>query len=230
MAGQLRSVVFLLVLACTQAAAQVDPNYQALLNALMRGSEAAMLTPLPDGTVEITSFIAPGQRSAVDAATLIERARLNLANFGIEQPSGRQLALALSGGTIDVPSGSTQIPGVLPQGTAGMRTRSQIVAAGTLPTIVAASPAGVGAGQAAAGGSAPRSAATTPNGGLAGLTPAQQTQALQLAHSQLAALGISNPTPQQVAAAVNGGNVVTPGGTSMLLPGLFPGQAPLSNR
>ncbi|MEA3192715.1 MAG: hypothetical protein QOD26_1048 [Betaproteobacteria bacterium] len=217
MAGPLRVVVLFLALACTQAGAQIDPNFQALLNALMRGSEVALLTPLPDGTVEITSFIAPGQRSAVEAATLIERARLNLVNFGIEQPTGQQLALALAGGNIQVPSGSTQIAGVLPQGTAGMRTSSQLVAAGSLPTIVGTSPAGVGA---AAGGTAP-TAATTPNGGLAGLTPAQQTQALQSAHNQLAALGIVNPTPQQLAAALNGGNVVTPGGTSMLLPGLI---------
>lgn len=217
MAGQLRGVVLFLALACAQASAQVDPSFQALLNALMQGTEVALLTPLPDGTLQVTSFRAPGTRSAVDAAALIERARVNLGNLGVAQPSGQQLALALGGGTIDVPSGRTQIVGVLPEGAI---SRSQVVNTANLPQIIGAmSPGSVTPGQAAAGGTA-----TTPNGGLAGLTPAQQTQALQLAQSQLAALGITNPTPQQMAAALNGGNVVTPGGTSMLLPGLLSGQ------
>lgn len=190
MAGQFRALVLFLALACTQAAAQVDPNYQALLNALMQGTQVALLSPLPDGTLQVTSFTAPGQRSAVEAAALIERARVNLSNLGVAQPTGQQLALALAGGTISVPSGSTQITGVVPQGT----IRSQVVSANGFPQIVGASPGGVNPGQAAAGGTAAQ-----PNGGLAGVTQAQQTQALQIAHDRLAALGINNPTPQQVA-------------------------------
>ena len=209
----LRSAVLLLALACTQAGAQVDANFQTLLTALTQGTEVALLTPLADGTLQVTSFRAPGPRSVADAAALIESARINLANLGVGQPSGQQLALALGGGTVDIPSGRTQLPGVL----TGATIRSQVVNTGSLPQVVGGlSPGGVAPGQAAAGGTA-----ATPNGGLAGLTLAQQTQVLQLATSQLAALGIVNPTPQQLAAALNGGNVVTPGGTSMLLPGLI---------
>src|SRR5262245_54703709 len=117
MAGLLRGVVVSLALVCAHALAQVqqvDPNFQALLNALMQGSQVALVTPLPDGRVEVTSFAAPGQRTAADAALLIQRAQISLQNFGIQQPTGQQLATALAGGVITVPTGSTQIPGVLP--------------------------------------------------------------------------------------------------------------------
>lgn len=172
MAGQLRHVVFLFALACTQAAAQVDANFQALLSALMQGTQVALLSPLPDGTLQVTSFAVPGQRSAADAAALIERARINLTNLGVAEPTGEQLALALVGGTIDVPSGRTQIVGVVPQGIPGATIRSQVVNTSGFPQVIGGtSPAGVNPGQAAGGGTA-----AAPNGGLAGLPPAQQTQ------------------------------------------------------
>jgi hypothetical protein len=143
----------------------------------MSGSEVALLSPLPDGTIEVTSFAAPGQRSAADAALLIERARIDLANLGIERPTGQQLARALAGGTIDVPTGRTQIGGVLPQGTPGVTVRSQVISAGSLPTIIGVSPGGVGpAPAAAAGGSA-----NPPSGGLAGSVPPPQTPLSQQA-------------------------------------------------
>ena len=178
MARLLRNVVLLCSLAGTPALAQqVDANFQALLNALMQGTQVALLTPLPDGTVEVTSFAAPGQRTAADAAMLIQRARINLANLGVTQPTGQQLATALAGGTLTVPTGSTQISSVLPQGASGVILQSQVVNAATLPTVIGVSPGSVNPGQAgtlgqaAAGGSA-----TPPNGGLAVPSPTPQTQ------------------------------------------------------
>jgi hypothetical protein len=170
MAGKLRAVVLFLVLAGSPALAQVqqvqqiDPNFQALLNALMQGTQVALLTPLPDGTLEVTSFAAPGQRTAAEAAMLIERARINLQNLGVERPSGLQLATALAGGTIIVPNGSTQISSVL----TGVTLQSQIVNATALPTVIGVSPGGVSAASGAS--------ATPPNGGLARPAPAPQTQ------------------------------------------------------
>jgi len=159
MAGLLRRVALLLAFACAPALAQqVDQNFQALL------------TPLPDGTVEVTSFAAPVQRSAADAAMLIENARITLSNLGVEKPTGQQLGRALAGGTIDVPSGRTSLGGVLPQGTPGVTLNSQVINAANLPTVVNMSPAGVAPGQAAAGASAP-----PPNGGLAGSMASPQT-------------------------------------------------------
>ena len=173
MASLLRTVVVFLGFVCAPVLAQqVDANFQALLAALMQGTPITLLTPRSDGTVEVTSFTAPGQRSAADAAQLIQNARLNLQNLGVVQPTGQQLAAALAGGAIDVPTGRTQIQGVLPQGATGVTVRSQLVNAASLPTIVGASPAGVSA---AAGGSV----AVTPNGGLAGTVVSPQSPATQ---------------------------------------------------
>jgi hypothetical protein len=146
MAGPLRVVVLFLALAGSPALAQqVDPNFQALLNALMHGAPAALLTPLPDGTLQVTSVTVPGQRSAAEAAALIQRAQITLGNLGVVQPTGEQLARALAGGTIDVPAGRTQIGGVLPPGAAQPTINTQIVTSGSLPLVIGPSSAGVGA-------------------------------------------------------------------------------------
>lgn len=191
MAGLLRAVAVSLACACSTAfAQQIDANLQSLLNALMSGAEVALLSPLPDGTIEVTSFAAPGQRSAAEAAQLIERARTNLQNLGVKQPTGQQLARALAGGTIDVPSGRTQLGGVLPQGAAGVTLRSQVITAGSLPTVVGVSPNSVTPGQAAAGGTA-----NPPNGGLAGQMTAPQTQQSPIVTPLPPSPPASTPTP-----------------------------------
>jgi len=171
MAGLLRTVVVFLGFVCAPALGQqVDASFQALLTALMQGTPITLLTPRSDGTIEVTSFTAPGQRTAADAAMLIQSARVNLQNLGVVQPTGQQLAAALAGGAIDVPTGRTQMRGVLPQGTAGVTMQSQVVNAASLPTIVGVSPSGVSA---AAGGTA------TPNGGFAGTVVSPQSPATQ---------------------------------------------------
>jgi len=198
MAGLLRTVVVFLALACApalaQQAQQADANLQALLNALMSGTPVTLLSPLRDGTVEVTSLTVPGQRSAAEAALLLERARINLSNLGVDRPTGQQLSRALAGGTIDVPSGRTQLGGVLPQGTPGVALRSQVINAANLPTAVGVSPGGVTPGQGAAGGTA-----TTPNGGLAGTMATPQTPqspiVSPLPPSSTATLPASTPTP-----------------------------------
>jgi hypothetical protein len=57
------------------------------------------------------------------------------------------------------------------------------------------------------------------------MTVAQQTQALELANAQLAALGITQPTPQQVTVMLQGGMLVTPAGAGVTVPGLISGRA-----
>src|SRR6267142_129908 len=52
---------------------------------------------------------------AADAATVLERARQNLAFLGIVQPTPEQISAALAGGVLLTPTGSTQMRGVLPQ-------------------------------------------------------------------------------------------------------------------
>jgi hypothetical protein len=173
---------------------------QNLLAALTLGSEVTLITPLANGMAQVTSFRPAARLSSAQAVAAIESARLDLAVFGVTQPTGEQLALALVGGTVDVPSGRTQLRGVLPQGTASAAIRSQLVSAGSLPQV-----AGATAG--------------------APLTPGQLAQMLQLANQQLASLGIANPTAEQLSIALSGGVLTTPVG-AVTLQGVLAATAP----
>lgn len=179
------------------ALAQAQNNLQNLLAALTQGSEVTLITALASGGTEVTSFRPALPMSPADAAAAVERAREELASLGVAQPSGRQLATALAGGTVDIPTGRTQMRGTLPQGVAGGTIRSQVIAAGTLPQVAGSAPI-----------TGPRSAA-------------EIAQAVQIASQQLAAAGITNPTPQQMSAAlasILAGGSAAAGGTRQELP------------
>jgi hypothetical protein len=197
----LRCVVAALTALACEAWAQADINLQSLFAGLTQGTEVTLVTPLANGMAEVTSFTPPGRFSAADAAGALERARQQLAALGVAQPSGQQLAVALVGGTVDIPAGRTQLGGVLPPGTQRPAIRSQLVAAGALPQ-----------GQ-------------VPGAGGAALTHAEVAQALQLATQQLALHGIVNPTAEQIRIAMFGGTLTPPAGPMVLLPGVVPGAA-----
>jgi hypothetical protein len=196
----LRCVVAAFTALACEAWAQADINLQNLFAGLTQGTEVTLVTPLANGMAEVTSFSPPGRFSAADAAGALERARQQLAALGVAQPSGQQLAVALVGGTVDIPAGRTQLGGVLPPGTQRPSIRSQLVAAGALPQ-----------GQLPGAGAA--------------LTHAEVAQALQLATQQLALHGIVNPTAEQIRIAMFGGTLTPAGGPMVLLPGVVPGAA-----
>jgi len=196
----LRCVVAALTAFACEAWAQADANLQSLFVGLTQGSEVTLVTPLANGMAEVTSFSPPGRLAAADAAGALERARQQLASLGVAQPSGQQLAVALVGGTVDIPAGRTQLGGVLPPGPQRPSIRSQLVAAGALPQ-----------GQVPGAGAA--------------LTHAEVAQALQLATQQLALHGIVNPTAEQIRIAMFGGTLAPPSGPMVLLPGVVPGAA-----
>jgi hypothetical protein len=187
-----------LVLASLSAQAQsTDPNLQILLNSLTSGNAVTLVTPLADGRLQVTRF-APGVRmSAIEAAGAIDRARSQLQALGEPAPTAEETARALAGGPISLPTGRIHALGILPASGYGAAIQSQVVAAGTpLPAGAYASVS------AAAGGSAPL---------------AEREQALQ----QLAALGILNPSEDQVRAALIGGPITTLNGVYEL-PGILP--------
>src|SRR5688500_3394187 len=186
-----------------EAWAQAEANLQSLFIGLTQGTEVTLVTPLANGMAEVTSFSPPGRLSAADAAGALERARQQLAALGVAQPSGQQLAIALIGGTVDIPTGRTQLGGVLPPGTQRPSIRSQLVASGALPQ-----------GQ-------------VPGAGGATLTHAEVAQALQLATQQLALHGIVNPTPDQIRVAMFGGTLTPASGPAIVLPGVVPGASAL---
>src|SRR3954468_18010919 len=177
------------VLVCAALAAHAqsdDRNVQNLLAALVNGAEATLVTPLITGEVQLTSFQSASRMSAVDAMAAINRARAQLQALGEPQPTAEEIARMLAGGPIELPGGRIETPGMLTASGQPAVIRSQIVAAGT------ALPAGAQA--AAAGGSAPPSAAR------------------QMAIQQLLAVGIVNPTEDQIRTALVGGSVNTVNG------------------
>lgn len=196
-----RCVALALAALASQAWAQADANLQNLFIALTQGVEATLVTPLPNGLAEVTSFTPPVKLSAAEAAGAIERARQQLAALGVPQPSGQQLAVALVGGTVDIPTGRTQLGGVLPVDANRGVIRTQVVAAGALPQ-----------GQ-------------VPGAAGAALTHAEVAQALQLATQQLALHGIVNPTADQIRIAMFGGTLTPPSGPPVVLPGVVQGAA-----
>lgn len=181
------------------AQAQIsDPNLQSLLSALTTGSEVTLVTPLRSGQLQVTSFQPGGRLAAPDAVLLVERARTQLQALGEPQPSAEQIARMLAGGPIEVPSGRIHAAGMLPGAGRPAAIRSQVVAAGT-PI-----PAYGDTRSAAAGGSA----------------PASPVAAREAALQQLAALGILNPSEEQIRTALAGGTIMTLNGVYEL-PGIL---------
>lgn len=120
------------------ALAQADLNLQSLAAALKQGSEVRLLTPATNGMVQVTSFMPPRRFTDAEAAELVEAARSLLSGLGVLRPTGEQLAAALVGGVVDAPAGPTQVGGVLPEGSAPVPLRSEVIFATTLPQVIAA--------------------------------------------------------------------------------------------
>lgn len=179
-----------LALGAATAQSQVDPNLQNLLTGLTSGAPVMLVTPLMNGMQQVTSF-QPGIRlSPADANAMVERARGELRVYGELQPSAEEIARMLAGGPIEVPGGRIQAPGILVVSGYPASIRSQIVAAGTPVTGPSA----------AAGGSA----------------PAAPVAAREMALQQLAALGILNPSEDQIRTAMFGGTITTLNGIYQL--------------
>ena len=176
-----------LTLAAGIASAQgIDANLQNLLAGLENGTEVRLVTPLASGLLQVTSLRPSARLSAADAAAYVERARRELGALGEAQPTTEQIARMLAGGPIDVPAGRIHPRGLLTSAGVPVAIVSQVVSQ-----------------NAATGGSAPSYPAS--------VLPARE-QALQ----QLAAIGILNPTEDQVRTAIVGGTLVTVNGPQVL--------------
>ena len=178
-----------------------DPNLQNLLAGLMNGTEVTLITPLNTGMVQVTNFRATARLASGDAAAFVERARQELARLGVAQPTSEEIARMLAGGPIEVPAGRFTLPGLLNVSGVPATLVSQIVAAGTPIQGYGTQ----GYGSAAAGGSA----------------PAPSVPARDAAIRQLAALGIINPSEDQIRTAMVGGTITTVNGPYQL-PGTLP--------
>ena len=177
-------------------AQQADPNLQNLLAALETGAPVTLITPLTTGLSQITSFSAPTHMSHAQALEYVDAARLELARLGVERPTAEEIARMLAGGPLVVPAGNVTVPGLLNRAGIAASIVSQQVAPGTpVP----------GYGTSAAGGSA----------------PALPVPAREQAIRDLAALGIINPSEDQIRTALVGGSITTVNGVYQL-PGVLP--------
>ena len=173
-----------------------DPNLQNLLTALQTGTPVTLITPLTTGMSQVTRFSAPTHMFETEARAYVERARVELAKLGVQRPTAEEIARMLAGGPLVVPAGNITVPGLLTLAGIPASIASQQVAAGTPVT---------GYGQSAAGGSAPA------------LPVLAREQAIQ----QLAAIGIINPSEDQIRTALVGGSINTVNGVYQL-PGVLP--------
>ena len=173
-----------------------DPNLQNLLAALMYGTPVTLVTPLTTGMSQVTSFSAPTHMSQAEAFAYVNNARQEVQRLGVPQPTAEEIARMLAGGPLVVPAGNVTVPGLLNLAGIPARIASQQVAAGTPVS---------GYGQSAAGGSA----------------PALSVPAREQAIRELAALGIINPSEDQIRTALVGGSITTINGVQQL-PGVLP--------
>lgn len=88
-------------------------NFQALITGLAQGTQVQLVSVLPDGSTQITTFTPAAPLSPDQIAQVLERTRQQLIGLGIATPTGEQLANALMGGTVPTALGGSTVPGAL---------------------------------------------------------------------------------------------------------------------
>jgi len=193
-------------------------NLAALVDGLAQGIPVTLVTSGTDGQLQIATFTPPALGSAVEVARALEAARSSLISRGIAAPTAQQIGVALMGGGLPTALGAVRVPGVLasPAGANAVAVRNE---------------PGVFAGNAATGVSRQGNSITLGSGSSAqtfnvpgaAVTDVELQQALLNANQLLGQLGIFNPTPQQLQAALIGGPLSVSGG-SVTLQGLLQGR------
>jgi hypothetical protein len=209
-------------------------NLQALANGLTLGQPVTLVTQSSDGLLQIVTFTPPNALSSTDTARALEQARTALIARGISRPSAQQIGAALMGGSIITSAGQVALPGVLtgsiPVNALQVRNEFAGGAGGAVP--LGGSVANFQAINSGLRQGTPitltgivngvqQSVTFTPNSGP--LSADQVNQALQMASQTLASVGIANPTPDQIRAALVGGAIQVSGGNVTL-------QGALQNR
>jgi hypothetical protein len=200
-------------------------NLQALANGMTLGQPVTLVTQSSDGLLQIVTFTPPNTLSAADTARALEQARTALIARGIAQPSAQQIGAALMGGSILTSSGQMAVPGVLTGSIPAnaLQVRNEFAGSGALPlggsaTNLQALNTGLRQGTpitlTGQVNGVQQSVTFTPNSGP--LTAEQVNQALQFASQTLGSVGITNPTPDQIRAALLGGAVQVTGGSVIL--------------
>lgn len=193
-------------------------NFESLVSGLTAGTPVTLTTIGADGLMQIVTFLPAATMSAANAARALEAARQNLISQGIATPNAQQLAQALLGSSASTLQVRNEF---IPASIAGNSTLN--LSASNLQALRTALAQGTAATLSAttATGVTQTTTFTAPGGPM---NDFQVTQALQLASTLLAQQGIFNPTPEQLRAALVGGNLVTSGGTSVPVQGVLQGR------
>src|SRR4051812_41638103 len=203
-------------------------NFQNLATGLVQGTPITITGLTPDGLLQTVTVTPSAAMTPAQAAQTLEAARQLLISRGIAQPTAQQIGVALTGGALPTPLGTFQTPGALTGtiNTAALQVQQQ-------PALVtpfagsAANLQSLSAGLTQGGAISLSSAAgqtVTFNAPGGAMSPLEANQTLQLASQLLVSQGITNPTPEQIRAALLGGTVPTPFGTNVLLRGVLEGR------
>src|SRR5688572_10706180 len=195
-------------------------NLAALVGGMAQGTVVTLVTQGLDGQIQVATFTPPAAGGAPEIARALEAARTSLISRGIAAPSAQQIAVALMGGNLTTPAGAAQVDGVL-TGTANfnaVQVRNDLAgfagagATGALPGIArSGNSVTLGSGAQAQTFSVPG----------ATLSDAELQQSLFAAAQVLAQIGMLNPTPEQLRAALIGGSIPLAGGGSVALLGVL---------
>ena len=203
-------------------------NFQNLANGLVAGTPITISGVTPDGLQQTVTITPTGPMSATQAAQTLESARQLLIARGIAQPTAQQIGVALTGGTLPTALGVSQVPGALTGtiNTAALQVQQQPAAVAPFGGSAAnfqSLNAGLQSGGTVALNAANGQPLTfaVPGGAM---SPAQASQSMQLASQLLFSQGITNPTPEQIRAALIGGTVANGAGSNVQLRGVLEGR------
>jgi len=189
-----------------------DANFAALVNGLAVGAPVTLTTPLANGGTQSFTFTPGGTMSAVQIAQTLETARQSLIARGVAAPTAQQIGVALTGGTLTTPGGSTAITPLLAGATLGTTAAAGASGAATTESPASAVQKANSASGATASGvrnmsdsPTPRGISDTPPLPVPGVTtPAQSAPATEPARA--AAPAPAAPAPATVAPAVRLGD------------------------
>ena len=89
---------------------------RTLMDGLNSGRPVVIATPLESGYLQTVRFVTPsGPMPQAKAARMIDLAQKDLAARGIYKPTALQIAVTLLGGTLHMPVGDVEVPGLLPK-------------------------------------------------------------------------------------------------------------------
>lgn len=120
-----------------------DANFQSLVGGLAAGSQVTLTTLLPTGGTQVVTFTPAQSMTALQIAQTLESVRQSLIARGIATPTGQQLAIALTGGSLTTPAGTAAVNGVLATtGTTAQQQQSQQSPAVSIQNTFSAAAAG----------------------------------------------------------------------------------------